>query len=33
MLGQVVGNDVISKVDDLMCVILSRAEEHMLMGN
>jgi hypothetical protein len=27
-----VGNDVISKVDDLMYVVLSRAEKHMLIG-
>jgi hypothetical protein len=28
VLGQMVGNDVISKVDDLMYVVLSRAEKH-----
>ena len=33
MLGQMVGNDVISKVDDLMYVVLSRSEKHMLTGN
>ena len=33
MLGQMGGNDVISKVDDLIYVVLSRAEKHMLIGN
>jgi hypothetical protein len=28
-----VENDVISKVDDIMYVVLSRAEKHMLIGN
>jgi hypothetical protein len=33
VLGQMVGNDVMSKVDHLTYVVLSRTEKHMLMGN
>ena len=32
MLGQMVGNDVISKVDDFMYIVLSRAENTSLWG-